>query len=131
MKFFITNNIAENIPIANNKLYYYKLFNPSWCNIKTNVKMPSMYTVIIYDESSASPDYIHLLIINNNETILKYEPPNPPSKSGEHKYHVCIYKQPSRIKYITNNRSNFNTSEFLYNNKLSVLDCMMFKVIHP
>ena len=131
MKFLITNDFAENIPIKNDKLYYYKIFNQSQCNIKTSFKMPPLYTVIIYDVSSSSPDYIHLLIVNNNETILKYEPPNPPAKSGEHKYHACIYKQQSRIKYVSNIRSHFNTSEFFYNNNLKVLDCMMFRVVHP
>jgi hypothetical protein len=129
MKFAITNNNG-NIKIENNKLYEYNKFIKSDYNILTNLNKEFTYTIIIYDESSKSPDYIHLLIINNNNVILQYEPPNPTAKSGEHKYHVCIYKQSKRITCKTTNRYNFNTQEFVYNNNLTAADCMTFKVIH-
>jgi len=128
MKFYITKNL-KTIQIEN-KLYRGDIFVKSQCKIKPDVKLPLLYTTIIYDESSKFPDYIHLLIINNTNTILNYEPPNPPPKSGKHKYHVCIYKQKERLNFATTNRYNFDTSEFIYNKNLSIIDCTIFKVMH-
>ena len=76
-------------------------------------------------------DFIHLLIINNKETIIDYMSPNPPKNSGEHRYYIYIFEQPKKFYINIDKRNNFNTKQFILNYKLKKIDEFMFKAIYP
>lgn len=89
--------------------------------------------------SATSPIYkywLHMLIVNNENIVIPYEPPNPPKNSGLHRYFFLLYKQKSYIdvkKLISdmvnniNNRKKFNLEEFVKNHNLELCDSTYFK----
>lgn len=102
------------------------------------------YTIIMVDSDAptrSNPIYkywLHLLIINNNQTIIPYNPPNPPVKSGKHRYIFYLVKQHHSINknnlILSNNdnhRNNFNVMEFIINNDMEIIDSVYFETEHP
>jgi large subunit ribosomal protein L35 len=100
------------------------------------------YTIIMIDPdapSSANPIYkywLHLLIINNNQIIVPFEPPTPPKNSGKHRYIIYLLKQKQSIDKnkinlekngINIKRNNFNFAEFIHDNNLETLDSVYFR----
>jgi cobalamin biosynthesis protein CobT len=82
-------------------------------NVSWKPELNSLYTMIIRDETI---DYLHLLVVNipgtnikSGDTIMDYQPPNPPS--GTHEYTVSIYRQDKRLKFrrkVTRSRPNLD-----------------------
>ncbi|BCS83470.1 phosphatidyl ethanolamine-binding protein-like protein [Cotonvirus japonicus] len=108
------------------------------CNSTNN----DYYTIIVVDPDAPSPKnpiykyFLHLLIINNNETIVPYKYPSPPKNSGLHRYYFYLMKQSNYLKYdklglqINDNhevvRQKFNFGEFIQNNNLKQVDFVYF-----
>jgi phosphatidylethanolamine-binding protein (PEBP) family uncharacterized protein len=93
------------------------------------------YCFIMVDPDAPSRDnslykyVLHWLIINNNETIMNFEPPNPPKGSGLHRYFICVYQQVSNMVLPKNafGRKNFSVSEFIKKYNLTFLAGTMFR----
>jgi len=77
--------------------------------------------------------WLHLLIINNNDTIVDYEFPSPPAGSGKHQYVFYLLKQEQILNRANLNvdknikRNNFNVAEFMNHNKLKIVDSVYFE----
>lgn len=106
-------------------------------------KVPGEYrTIIMVDPDAPSPTnpiykyWLHLLVINNNEIVLNYEPPSPPKNSGFHRYIFFLVQQEKRLDQskldlngITSaDRSKFNLAEFLQNNNLKIIGQVHFRM---
>lgn len=105
-------------------------------DIKFNKSPDEYYTIIMVDPDAPSRQnpinkyWLHLLIVNNNSEIVKFEPPSPPTGSGNHRYVFFLLKQSgvlhgSKLKSV-NGRKNFNVREFIANNNLKVIDSVYF-----
>jgi phosphatidylethanolamine-binding protein (PEBP) family uncharacterized protein len=88
--------------------------------IKFKPEIGSFYTILMVDSdapSSSKPinkHWLHMLIINNDETIVPFEPSNPPAGSGPHRYYICLFKQPAKLFNITQfPRPKFNVKNFV------------------
>ena len=89
-----------------------------------------LYTIIVVDPDAPSPEnpiykyWLHLLIVNNNDKIAKYEKPAPPPGSGDHRYYFYLYKQNKKIDKDdislteVNIRKKFNLAKFVTDNNL-------------
>jgi large subunit ribosomal protein L35 len=86
------------------------------------------YTILMVDPDAPSPTnpiykyWLHMLIINTNQIIVPYNPPDPPGNSGKHRYYICLYEQPMKINKDTINirnndfsikRKNFQLDDFV------------------
>ncbi|AEQ60847.1 Phosphatidylethanolamine-binding protein [Acanthamoeba polyphaga mimivirus] len=100
------------------------------------------YTIAMVDPDAPSREnpiykyFLHMLIVNNYQTLVSFQPPSPPKGSGYHRYFFFLLKQPKYIdqniwKQQTNNnsirREKFNLSEFISDNKLTVIASTYFK----
>ena len=119
--------------ITNNSSYSLTEFKQFAFNIPPqilyNFDEHKFYTIIITDENSNQPYFLHMLEINNGDIIQSYVPPNPPS--GNHKYTISIYQQSNLIKgslYINIPRSGFNLSFFVIQNHLKLVDKLSFNI---
>jgi phosphatidylethanolamine-binding protein (PEBP) family uncharacterized protein len=111
--------------LNSNDIYSSSIF--STLDIKSDKMKPNkLYTIIIYDNDAPNPSFIHLLIINTNNTILKYYPPSPP-KGQTHTYHIKIFEQSKQIEMNIKERSSFNINK-LNNSYLTLIDHFSFKV---
>jgi len=114
--------------------------------IKFNVYPNKNYTILMVDPdapSHSNPIYkywLHLLIINNNQEIIKYMPPDPPKGSGPHRYIFYLLEQQNtldknKLKIYNDDtntsRKNFNLGDFIINNNLTVVDSVYFKTESP
>ena len=100
------------------------------------------YTIIMVDPDAPAKNnpiykyWLHLLITNNDQTIVPFEPPTPPINSGEHRYIIYLLKQKtiinkSEIKVSNDKngnikRNNFNLAEFIHDHKLEIVDSVYF-----
>lgn len=93
------------------------------------------YTVAMVDPdapSAKNPIYkywLHLLTINNNQDVVSFEPPTPPSGSGPHRYYIFLLKQKSKLdenKINISSRKNFNLGSFIAENDLEIIDNIHF-----
>lgn len=102
------------------------------------------FTILVVDPDAPSREnpefryFLHLLIINNDIEIVPYEPPNPPSNTGFHRYFFCLYKQKfpfnkEHMLILPNKkndkitRANFNLNEFSHVNHLTLIDSVYFQ----
>lgn len=70
--------------------------------IIVNLKPKILYTVLIIDPDAVGGNKIHFLLINhsltNNGTIIfPYVGPDPPNRSGVHRYYFLLIEQESLI----------------------------------
>ena len=101
------------------------------------------YTIIAVDPDAPSKTnpinkhWLHLLIINNNNRIVKYQKPAPPVGSGNHRYIFYLLKQKDildgdhlELARDNNNkviRQKFDLDKFIADNNLSVVDFIYFE----
>jgi len=91
-------------------------------------------------KESAKPGkyWLHLLVINNNDVVVPYNPPSPPKKSGKHRYIFYLFKQQNKFndpkdliistkKNDKIERKNFDLEEFKNKNNLMEVDNLMFE----
>ena len=93
----------------------------------------SYYCIMIIDKDAPNKTnpinkyFLHWLIVNNNEEIIKYMAPSPPKNSGPHRYYVCVYKQNERIRDIKiDKRQKFSPKDFKQKYGLNMGFCKMF-----
>ena len=81
------------------------------------------YTIMMIDVNA--DNYIHLLVINNTQSIADYKPPSPPK--GTHKYVIYIIEQKSFIEpFSLSTRRPFDISKMT--RKGAVVDTFTFNV---
>lgn len=90
-----------------------------------------LYTLIMSDPDAPQADWLHWLIVNDNgiskTTLVEYAPPTPPS--GTHRYIFYLCEQISPINLIVPpSRPKFNTTAFIKDNKLRIVDKVQFQV---
>lgn len=115
--------------IGNNKLIvlndWFDLSDLNNIEIGWN-KTDGYQTLIIYD---STVKYLHLIIsqIPGNDIAkgviqVPYEPPHPPTNSGDHQYLFLLYTQSRPVSSGNFNRPNFDLNKFVSNNQLSLID---------
>jgi len=109
-------------------------------DLKTTFNQPSIhikrrplkqYTLIMADPNAKPSDFLHWLIVNidgdNFSEIVPYYRPTPPSGIHNYIFYYCEQTGPINLKTISG-RSGFNTSQFILDNRLTVLERKSFKV---
>lgn len=99
-------------------------------------KTDKYITIIMVDPDAPTKEihtnryWLHWLIINNDKTINEYNGPNPPIKSGNHRYFILIFEQDNKIN-LDNEipRAKFNLMKFIEINKLKLITYIKFNVI--
>ncbi|XWV25681.1 phosphatidylethanolamine-binding protein-like protein [Tupanvirus soda lake] len=102
-----------------------------------------LYTILMVDPDAPSREnpiykyWLHLLIINNHQKIVSYEPPSPPKNSGKHRYIFYLLKQSDvlnkhqlQIPNINSNnfdRKNFSLDDFINDNDLKIISSVYFE----
>uniref|UniRef100_A0A6G6ADQ5 Phosphatidylethanolamine-binding protein-like protein n=1 Tax=Borely moumouvirus TaxID=2712067 RepID=A0A6G6ADQ5_9VIRU len=105
--------------------------------ISFSKKEGEYYTIIIVDPDAPSRNnpvnkyFLHMLIINNTDEIVKYTPPDPPKGSGKHRYFIFLLKQngvmdKNYLKINIFGRAKFNLGEFIADNHLEIIDSVYF-----
>ena len=90
-----------------------------------------LYTLIMVDPDAPAADWLHWLVINNDDTgskkeqLVPYNPPTPPSGIHRYIFYLCEQSGPLNIKAPTQ-RGNFNTQNFLRTNKLRIIGKKQF-----
>ena len=119
-------------------------FNQSQQNpvIKFKRSINDNYTIIVVDPDAPSREnpinkyWLHLLVINNNNKIVKYQKPEPPIGSGNHRYQFYLLKQKNVLDknnlrlHMDNNkvkREKFDFDEFVKDNNLKIIDSVYFE----
>lgn len=118
----IKNNEKINLEISQEKPIIYYEFDKN-----------KVYTIMMIDcdppsrENPINRYWLHWLIINNNQEINPYNPPNPPKNSGDHRYNFCIFEQSNKIdlKEILE-RPKFNVEKFVQDNNLKFVSTIRF-----
>jgi phosphatidylethanolamine-binding protein len=99
-----------------------------------------LYAIIMVDPDAPSTKqpynrhWLHMLIVNrtnDNEGILvnDYQPPNPPTNSGTHRYYICIFEQEYEIRGMSEfQRSKFDVAKFTNANGLKLISCTKFTI---
>lgn len=114
-----------------------KQFSSIEPNIQFNKEKGKLYTIITIDPDAPSPNnpeykyFLHMLKVNDSDTIMKWTGPNPPKKSGTHRYYTCVFEQPNKIDVFNNKidtRPNFNLNLFVKSNNLIIKGCTKFTV---
>lgn len=139
------NVTIDNIKISNGT---YLTFEQSQKNPDITFKyLPEeYYTIAVVDPDAPSRDnpihryWLHLLIINNNDKLISYQKPSPPSGSGNHRYIFYLLKQSYLIDIDDVNlknsetpefepfvRQKFNLPKFISNNDLEIVDSVYFE----
>lgn len=103
--------------------------------IKFNLESNKFYTILMVDPDAPSKDnpiykyVLHWLVYNNNEIAVNFMPPAPPSKSGLHRYYICLFEQPNKIRESIKKypRHNFSVKDFVKQYNLNLVSCVMFK----
>lgn len=93
-----------------------------------------LYTIMMIDPDAPSMKnnkykyWLHLLIINNNDVIVPYHPPDPPIGSGKHRYYVLIFEQNEKISSlpVINKREKFNVNDFIKKYNILLIHKMKF-----
>jgi hypothetical protein len=86
-----------------------------------NLTIPKGHYVLMYDPDATKPDWIHW-IVTAEETLLPYQGPTPPPKSGIHRYRFLLL--PGEPPLPPKNRGGHNVTEFV-NNAVSVAEFLV------
>lgn len=102
--------------------------------IKFNIPANKYYTVLMVDPDAPSATnptnkhWLHWMVINNNETVIDFQPSSPPKNSGKHRYYIYLLEQQSKInKLPTYNRPKFSINQFFWLHWIDifvVVDCV-------
>ncbi len=134
--------IKENVQLvyAGKTIKYGEELTKDFTSVKPIInfekKQRKLYSIIMVDPDAPSRENptkkynIHLLIINNNDTIVSYKGPGPPENSGPHRYYTCVFEQESLI-YMNKNipRERFNLINFVKENNLKIIGCFKYIVV--
>lgn len=109
--------------------------------INFNKEKKKLYTIIIIDPDAPYPTnptnkyMLHMLVTNNNNEVVKYMGPNPPTDSDPHRYYTCIFEQTVIIantkkipKFSEHPIPHFDLKQFVLDNKLKIIGCFKFRV---
>lgn len=137
------NNYKNFIELSfgSSKIKYNDMLTKQASSTKPNIKFtkdPSkLYTIITIDPdapSASNPIYkyfLHMLVVNNTDTLMKWTGPDPPTGSKIHRYYTCVFEQVSPIdinKYSINSRPKFDLNTFVKSNNLIIKGCFKFRV---
>lgn len=100
-----------------------------------NIGKNKLYAIAMIDPDAPSPmnpifrNYLHWLIINNEQIIKKFTPPNPSKGSGAHRYFFILMRQshyinPNDLKI--NKRTNFSVRKFIQKYNLQIKKSIYF-----
>jgi phosphatidylethanolamine-binding protein (PEBP) family uncharacterized protein len=132
------NVILGNTNINNKQFYELHEVNSNREPIISFNKNPNkLYTYAMIDVSIpfvntyGKSEWLHWLVVNDDQVVVDYAPPTPPAGSSKHKYYICVYEQEKQIKTTKmtgsrENRLNFSMSDFVHNNKLKCIFYIMF-----
>jgi large subunit ribosomal protein L35 len=91
------------------------------------------YTLIMYDPDAPSKknpfnkNWLHWLVINNDQTIVPFSPSNPPAGSGPHRYCLCLFEQRNNLRVSPiNRREKFDVEKFVNHNQLHQISCLFY-----
>ena len=127
-----------NTDIQNKQFYELREVNSTKEPVIVFNKNPDkLYTYVMIDISIpfvnkyGNSEWLHWLVVNNDQVIMDYEPPTPPAGSLKHKYYICVYEQEHNIKMTKmtgtrENRLNFSMNNFKNKNKLKCIFNIMF-----
>lgn len=80
------------------------------------------YTIAMVDPDAGKKIkgkyWLHMLVINNDKVVVKYQPPAPPSGSGDHHYIFYLLKQNRKLSIDSIERKDFDLEEFMKKNNL-------------
>lgn len=108
--------------------------------IEFDKKPGRLYTLLMVDPDAPSREnpiykyWLHRMIINNNQEIMEYQPPDPPKGSGPHRYFFFLYEQKNKIDASTLpefKRPKFNLPDFIYKHNLNQIDAIHFITENP
>lgn len=92
------------------------------------------YTILMVDPDAPSAEdpvnkyWLHWLVMNNNEVVVRFNPPKPPKNTGKHRYCIYLLEQQTKIKDLpTYDRPKFPLIDFCTKYKLKLVACVMFK----
>lgn len=95
------------------------------------------YSSLMVDPDAPAKYWLHLLIINNDQVLAEYQPPEPPVGDGLHRYMFYIFEQPKFLdenniknyigKKVLTNRGNFNFGDFIAQFQLKELGHIYFR----
>ena len=137
------NNYKNFIELSfeNNKIEYNDMLTKQASSTKPNIQFKKdpnkLYTIITIDPDAPSPTnpiykyFLHMLVVNNSDTLMKWTGPDPPTGSKTHRYYTCVFEQVSPIdknKYSINSRHNFDLNSFVKSNNLLIKGCNKFRV---
>lgn len=111
-------------------------------NVQTKPKVEfehdpkKLYTIIMVDPdapSKSNPIYkyfLHWLVVNDTDTVVKFKPSDPPLGSGLHRYYIYVFEQVrglidvDSLHYET--RQNFDLELFIRNQNLTLVSSIMY-----
>jgi phosphatidylethanolamine-binding protein (PEBP) family uncharacterized protein len=85
------------------------------------LSIPKGHYVLMYDPDASKPDWIHW-IVTAEETLLPYQGPTPPPKSGLHRYKFLLL--PGEPPLPPKNRGGHDVTEVV-NNAVSVAEFLV------
>jgi phosphatidylethanolamine-binding protein len=94
------------------------------------------YAYVLVDPDAPYPNnpiykyILHLMVVNNTQTIVPYMSPNPPPGSPPHRYILYLYRQSRPIAPSAPPRRNFNLAEFVKSNGLQEIYSTYFLAQH-
>lgn len=83
--------------------------------------IPKGHYVLMYDPDASKPDWIHW-IVTAEKTLLPYQGPTPPPKSGLHRYKFLLL--PGEPPLPPKNRGGHDVTEFV-NTAVSVAELLV------
>jgi len=102
-------------------------------NVNFNIPAGKFYTILMVDPDApshkdpANKHWLHWMIVNNNDTIVDFQPSSPPQGTGEHRYYILLLEQQNEIKVPTYPRQKFAVKQFIKNYKLKPIAGVMYK----
>ena len=129
--------------IGNNKIAYGEKYDINIFKSRENIVLPKiffdrkpdkLYTIMMVDPDAPSMNdnkykyWLHLLIVNNNDIIMPYHPPDPPSGSGKHRYYILVFEQCKKIDPlpVISRREKFNVNDFINDHDILLVHKMKF-----
>jgi len=102
--------------------------------IKFNIPANKYYTILMVDPDAPSATdpinkhWLHWMVMNNNETVINFQPSLPSKNSGKHRYYIYLLEQQNKIdKLPTYSRPKFSVEQFITKYKLKPIASFMYK----